>query len=81
MKPESTLRQLDIAFFQTAVRRAGFTLLPKGSDAERIRRVAEYLGASTPATKTWWYGQNAPRGASARALLAQLEALASPENL
>lgn len=82
MKPEvSTLRQLDIAYFSTAVQQAGCLLVPEGSDAERIRRVAEYLGATVPAAKKWWYGQNAPRGASARALLAQLEALTLPEYL
>lgn len=73
MKTVSDARKLDIAYFSSAVRAAGERLVPHGSDAERIRRLAEELRAGVPAVKKWFYGQNAPRGCAAQAILALLE--------
>lgn len=69
MKKVSNARKLDIAYFSTAVRAAGERLVPNGSDAERIRRLAEELNAGAPTVKKWFYGQNAPRGAGVEPLL------------
>ena len=79
MKPDvSAPRQLDIAFFSTTVQRAGAILVPNGSDAERIRRIAEYLGLHFPPPRNGGTGKTRQGGASARALLAQLETLILP---
>ena len=72
MKPISDTRAKEIAEFAEAVRQAGTQLLPHGKDAERIRFLADALGAGAPAVKKWWYGQNAPRGGAANSILRQL---------
>ena len=74
-KPTSAARLAEIEAFSAVVRAAGARLAPAARDAERIRRIAEELGAGVPAVKKWFYGQNAPRGGAARALLRDIEAL------
>lgn len=73
MKPISDQRTQEIAAFSEAVRAAGQRLAPHAKDALRIRLLAAELGAGEPAVKKWWYGQNAPRGGSAKAILRELE--------
>ncbi len=73
MKPVSAKRKAEIDAFSVAVRAAGERLGPQARDAERIRLLARELQTGTPAVKKWWYGQNAPRGAAATAILRELE--------
>ena len=73
MKPVSAKRKAEIEAFSTAARAAGERLAPRAKDAERIRLLARELQTGTPAIKKWWYGQNAPRGAAATAILRELE--------
>ena len=75
MKPVSATRAQEIAQFSAAVRAAGARLAPRASDAERIRVLADELGAGAPSVKKWWYGQNAPRGAAAAILLREIECI------
>lgn len=75
MKNASEKRTAEIAEFSAVVRAAGERLAPKARDAERIRRLADELGAGIPAVKKWFYAQNAPRGASAGMILRELEIL------
>jgi len=74
-KPTSDKRVAEIEAFASVVRAAGARLAPAARDAERIRRIAEELGAGVPAVKKWYYAQNAPRGSAARVLLREIEAL------
>lgn len=73
MKPVSAKRRAQIDAFTVAVRAAGEHLAPQAKDAERIRLLAQELQTGTPAVKKWWYGQNAPRGAAATAILRELD--------
>lgn len=73
MKPVSAKRRTEIDAFTVAVRAAGERLAPQAKDAERIRLLAQELRTGTPAVKKWWYGQNAPRGAAATAILRELD--------
>jgi hypothetical protein len=73
VKPVSTKRKVEIEAFSVAVHAAGERLAPQAKDAERIRLLARELQTGTPAVKKWWYGQNAPRGAAATAILRELD--------
>jgi len=75
MKPISDTRIKEIAAFSAILRSVGAALVPQGSDAERIRLLAELLEAGEPAVKKWWYAQNAPRGGAARSILRQLRTM------
>ena len=72
MKTISEERALEISQFSEILRKVGMEMFPKAKDAERIRNMAELLFAGEPAVKKWWYGQNAPRGGAAQAILRQL---------
>ena len=74
MKRVSDARAKEIAEFSAILRDTAMGFVAE-SDAERIRIMAELLEAGEPAVKKWWYGQNAPRGGAARAILRQLEAI------
>jgi hypothetical protein len=73
VKAVSAKRRAEIDAFTVAVRAAGERVAPQAKDAERIRLLAQELQAGTPAVKKWWYGQNAPRGAAATAILRELD--------
>lgn len=81
MKNVSAERRKEIENFSAAVQAAARRLVPgQASDAERIRRVAEHLGAGSSAVKKWFYGQHSPRGGAAKALLQLIEQVGSQDD-